>query len=511
MTVPELVRDAARDYGERVALVSIDGGTVAFGELVARVAGAAGALAGVGATPGDRVLIKGANSIEMIYAWLGAMWVGAIPAAVNPALTEREVIGLVEDLEPAVLLADRTGSGLGDALATRADVPLLGLGYRASGGQFSTAGQPAEMCRGDATDTAAIVYTSGTTSRPKGVLVSHAAYEATGRAVPSWLGLGERETLYACLPLFHINAQAYSLMTALVNGYGLAVTGRFSASTFWRDAARMGVTEANVMGSMLAMLEAQPSVAAVPNDIRVLFVSPGPAPARRDSLEHRFGVRIVTGYGMTECTFGCFETGGSRSKDGSVGSPRQPITEGQVNEMRIVDPLEQDLPPGRIGQVLFRNPYVSAGYWRNPVATAELLRDGWLRTGDLGEVDAAGDLFLRGRIKEMIRRRGENISPAEIEEVLLTHPSIRDAVAFGVASDLSEEEVVACVVLAPGQRLDVEALLAQCLTALAPYKIPSEIHQIDVVPVTPTMRIARSQLRARHTPRGTDEGEHHGR
>jgi crotonobetaine/carnitine-CoA ligase len=262
---------------------------------------------------------------------------------------------------------------------------------------------------------------------------------------------------------------------------------------------------------MLTMLEAQPESALVPHSVRTMFVSPGPTPERRDKLESRFGLRIVTGYGMTECTFGCFETATSRPKAGSSGSPRQPVDLRSINEMRIVAEGGHDVAVGGVGEILFRNEFITRGYWRNAEASAALIRNGWLHTGDLGRIDEDGDLFIAGRLKEMIRRRGENIAPAEIEDVLLEHPTVRVAAVFGVPSQLTEEEVVACVVLNPDSTLNVDDLRRHCALSLAPYKVPTEIYEVEVMPVTATMRVARERLRAEYGDRlrGGTEGSSH--
>ena len=471
-TVPELLAGAARRFARAPALVT-DEGSQSFAELLDGVIAVAAGLRSRGVRPGDRVLLAAGNAPATVRAWLGAIYAGALPALVNPQLTEPEMAYLARDLEPALTLRGE---------AERAQLP---------------AGGNPEPHAADPLEPAAIVYTSGTTSRPKGVLVRHAAYTETGLSFPGWIGLGAEERLWACLPLFHINAQAYSLMSSLAHGFPLALSPAFHASSFWREAAQLQVTSVNVVGAMLAMLERQPAESWQESRLRTIYAAPAPrTEAERAALEKRFRVRIVGGYGMSENTFGCAESPTSRAKPGCIGRPHQPATGAFANELRVVDPeTGAEVARGVSGELRFRNPVLTAGYWRAPNLTSELLEGGWLRTGDAGYVDADGDVTLAGRYKEMIRRRGENIAPGEVEDALLAHPAVAAAAAFGVPSDLGEEEVVAAVVLAPGHAAGEAELREFAGRSLAPYKVPARIVFRESLPMTPTQRVARDALR----------------
>jgi crotonobetaine/carnitine-CoA ligase len=332
--------------------------------------------------------------------------------------------------------------------------------------------------------TAAIVYTSGTTSRPKGVQVRHAAYTETGLSFPGWIGLGKDERLWACLPFFHINAQAYSLMTCLMCGHPLAISDRFHATTFWQDARDLETTAVNVIGAMLTFVERQPEERFVESRLRTIYAAPAPEPPRRRELEARFKVRITGGYGMSENTFGCAESPTSRDKAGSIGRPRQPASKAFENRLRVID-----------GELCFQNPVLTPGYWNAPDLTAKALVDGWLHTGDGGRIDEDGDVFLTTRLKDMIRRRGENISPGEVEDVLRGHPAVADAAVFGVPSEVGEEEVVAAVVLAEGESVGEQELKEFAGRRLARFKVPAAIVFRESLPMTATMRVAKDALR----------------
>jgi acyl-CoA synthetase (AMP-forming)/AMP-acid ligase II len=284
-------------------------------------------------------------------------------------------------------------------------------------------------------------------------------------------------------------------MTALAHGFPVALTPKFHASTFWRDAQALGVTSVNVVGAMLEFLAVQPESTWVESSLRTIYAAPGPPPAQRDQLEARFRVRILTGYGMSENPFGCAESATSRAKPRSIGRPRQPASRAFENELRIVRQEGGEAAVGEVGELYFRNPVMTPGYWNAPEATAASIKNGWLHTGDAGYRDQDGDVFLTGRYKEMMRRRGENIAPAEVEEVLLAHRSVRAAAVFGVPAGLQEDEVVAVVVLQDGAPRDEAALVAWAKTRLAAYKVPSRIHFRDSLPTTATHRVAKDSLR----------------
>ena len=470
--MPELLASAERRFGDAPAIITTER-SESFRELARSTRSAAEVLRRRSLKLGDRVLMAAPNSLPLVHAWLGTIVAGGIPAAVNPELTNAEIDYVRDDLRPAVTILHEEVDAL-DTSVIEPEAPAVAV-------------QPLEV--------AAIVYTSGTTSRPKGVMVRHAAYTETGASFPGWIGLKPPQRLWTCLPLFHINAQAYSLMTALAHGFSLALTPKFHASTFWHDAQALGVTSVNVVGAMLEFLAAQPQSTWVESPLRTIYAAPGPSPAQRDQLEARFGVRILTGYGMSENPFGCAESPTSRMKAGSIGRPRQPASRAFENELRIVHPEGGDVEPGEVGELRFRNPVMTPGYWNAPQVTAATIKDGWLQTGDAGYRDKDGDVFLTGRFKEMIRRRGENIAPVEVEDALLAHPTVRAAAVFGVPAGLMEDEVVAVVVLRDGVASDEAALKAWAATRLAAYKVPSRIHFRDSLPTTATHRVAKDRLR----------------
>lgn len=490
-SVPHLVQHAAARFGDAPFLTS-GARTETFAQIARSVACRASALRARGVQRGDRVLLAGPNGRDLIVAWLAAVHAGALPAAVNPALTLPELQYVVGDVQPRLGIVDQQAVSAADALASSA-LPVVAL-------DDESGDAPLALEDVDPHEPAAIVYTSGTTSRPKGALVRHLAYTGAGDSMPSWIGLGERERLWAVLPFFHINAQAYSLMSALANGYELVVWPKFSASRFWSDAASLGVTEVNLIGAMLAILADQPADVFVPGALRTIYAAPALGPEQNRAFEARFGVRIVTGFGMSENTFGTVQSVTSRAKASSIGRPREHPRGLVPNALRIVKPDGEPARAGDVGELQFRNDAVTPGYWNAPEITAKTIQDGWLRTGDAGFVDADGDVILVGRYKEMIRRRGENIAPREVEDVLTAHGGVEAAAVIGVPSALTEEDVVACVIRAAGSDVDEQTLRTWCGERLAPFKVPARVVFRDAFPLTPTMRVAKDRLRAEVVP-----------
>jgi crotonobetaine/carnitine-CoA ligase len=499
LSVPQLLGDAAARFGDAPFLIDADG-THSFAQAADAAAAGAGWLRARGVAPGDRVLLAGGNSAATVIAWLSAVHAGAWPAAVNPALTAPELDYLADDLRPAFALADAASADALRAIAAPRGIALGGIGAALEAGRLGEHAERIAAHDAAPSDVAAIVYTSGTTSRPKGAMVRHVAYTGAGQSMPSWIGLGAHERLWCVLPFFHINAQAYSTMTALAHGYPLTISPKFRASTFWSDAAALDVTEVNLIGAMLAILHKQPTELYVPNALRTLYCAPALDPPTNRALEQRFGVRVTSGFGMSENTFGCVQSATSIAKASCIGRPRV-HPEGLIpNEIRIVDPERGPVARGESGELQFRNAAVTPGYWNAPEITERTLVDGWLRTGDAGRIDEDGDVVLVGRYKEMIRRRGENIAPREVEDALEAHASVAQAAVIGVPSSLSEEDVVGCVIASPGATPDEASLRAWCAERLAPFKVPLRIFTVAAFPLTPTMRVEKTRLREQILP-----------
>jgi crotonobetaine/carnitine-CoA ligase len=294
-------------------------------------------------------------------------------------------------------------------------------------------------------------------------------------------------------------------MGSLACGAGLVLVDRFSASGFLAAARRHGATEFNAIGAMLEILMRQPERPDdADNPLRLCYTGPAPDRDRQLEIEARFGLRIVVGYAMSESPYGLIWPRGTRPF-GTLGAVRQHPELGVVNEARVTAEDGRELGPGESGELQLRNPVVMRGYLGMPAETEAVLQpDGWLHTGDLVTVNADGTYTFVSRVKEVIRRRGENLSPLEVEEILEAHPDVVECAVTGVPSELSEEEVKAFVVAAPGADLDFAGLRAYASARLAAFKVPRYWQRLDELPRTPTARIAKHRLPAGHPPEEFD-------
>lgn len=416
-------------------------------EISRAVERTAAGLAARGVGRGDTVALVAANRPETIVTWFAANHLGAKMLVLNPALKAPEQEAMFESARARVVLrsADEAAS-----LAIDASPP------------------PA---RAQPDDVAVLLATSGTTGAPKLVPQTHRVLALTAEAVPAWLGLSPDDRLMTALPLFHINAQAYSTLGSLGAGASLVLLPKFSASRFFDDAKRSGATVFNAVGAMINILLASESRASDRDHrLRLCYSALALPEAQHRAFEERFGVRMIVGYGMSETTFGTIWPLDGPPRYGTMGLLRQHPRLGVVNEARL----------GEDGELFLKNP-----------AT----RGEWLATGDVVKRDADGWFTFVSRKKEVIRRRGENVAAGEVEAVLLQHPTVLEAAVVAAPSPLGEDEIVAYVAPRAGAVIDVGALTAFCKERLADFKVPSSIHVRDSLPKTPTERIAKHLLR----------------
>ncbi len=519
-TIPWLLLSAAERDPDGTWLRS-DAGEMTFAAAAAAVSVTAQALADAGVTPGDLVMLTAATTPQYLLCWLALTSMGAVAVAVNPRGTTTELAGLIGQVSPRAIITDAARA---DVVAAAAG--LLGAGQGSDGQQASRtldvhALVPPDWAEGAAMaaaaaravfpaapgpdDLAVLIPTSGTTGRSKLVMQTHRAYAMAGEGFPFWMELTAADRLMTTLPLFHVNAPAYSVMGSLACGAGLILADRFSASGFLNAARRHGATEFNAIGAMLEILMRQPER---PDDadtpLRLCYTGPAPEQERQLEIEARFGLRIVVGYAMSESPYGLIWPRGTRPY-GTLGAVRQHPYLGTVNEARVTDDDGRELPAGESGELQLRNPVLMKGYLGMPEETAAVLReDGWLRTGDLVTVNDDATYTFVSRVKEVIRRRGENLSPLEVEEALESHPAVQECAVVGVPSELSEEEVKAFLVAVPGAGLDFGELRSYAADRLAPFKVPRYWQQLAELPRTPTARIAKHRLPAGHPPEEFD-------
>ena len=475
------------------ALVSPDDGiSITPAELAETVTDLAGSLRTAGAGHGDRVAVVLPNGPEIIALLFALAAVGATMAPLNPAYTEPEYRFFLDDLDPQLVVV-----GAGAAPAARAAAGALTIVELAPwepasaprllpGGDVNTPGQ-APIFTGGADDVALLLHTSGTTSRPKQVPLLQRNLTAQARSIARHYALRGSDVSYCPMPLFHVHGLVASTLAQLGAGGTVVVPRRFTPRRFWGQAAAHGVTWFSAGPTMHQMILDQPGD-PIPTLRFARSCSSALSPELLHAAEARLGVPMVEAYGMTEA--GHQMTSNplppAARLPGSVGVPAGA-------EIRIVDTAGADVPPGAPGEVAIRGPGVTPGYLNNDRANAEAFFDGWFRTGDEGALED-GYLRLRGRLKELIIRGGENISPHEIEAVLLAHPQVAEAIAFGVDDEKYGQTVAAAVVV----RGDVttEDIRREACLSLAPFKVPDRIHIVEQIPKTPTGKVQRARMAA---------------
>lgn len=490
-SVRDLIDRRAAETPDAPFLVDPRTGTaVSYGDLARKVRGLAAGLRARGLRPGDTVAYALTNGPQSALAVLGLFYGGWHATAVN-LVAGKDIIGYVLDHSGArlVIAQDATAPALAEAQAAAGlSVPVLMLTPEA----FEAPDDGAEVCPGPGDD-ALLMYTSGTTGRPKGVVLTQGNLLAGGRATALAHALTPADRAMCVLPLYHINGLIVTVMAPLVSGGSVAMPERFSVSTFWGDVARTGCSWFSVVPTQISYLLHAEGGEAEAKAAPLRFGRSASAPLSPDvqqAFERRFGLPIVETMGLTE-TAAQILSNPLPPAPRKIGSPG--IAFG--NEVMIADAAGAEVPRGTEGEVLVRGPNVMKGYLRNPAATAEALTpDGWLRTGDLGRMDADGYVFITGRLKELIIKGGENIAPREIDEALYTHPDIVEAAAFACPCPRYGQRVEAAVRLVDGSGATGDDLIALCRDRLGAFKAPDRIHVLPELPKGPSGKIQRKKL-----------------
>lgn len=494
-SLSELLQLRSDRTPDRLAL-DVCGDRRTYGELWQRAGRVQGWLAAAGVAPGQPVALMMRNRIEFVETFAALSRAGAIAVPVNTAtvgdalrytLEHSQSVGVVvdDDLLPAL-----------EELGPLPDLRwVVVTGGPASGRTaYDELLDAAEVapCSVDGADPLGVIYTSGTTGPPKGVMLSHTSYVNTGGFFSKHLGLGLDDVLHTCLPLFHCNAQQTSLMAGLHLGVPVHVDGKFSLRNFWSWIERSEATVTNLLGTMLVLLSKLPPEASANVDrLRYILAAPVPEELHRP-LEARLGLRIIEGYGLTETGTMAIINPPDDTRAGTIGVPLEHA------EGKILDSAGREVPDGTPGEIVVRSRIPGAfmtGYYREPEKTAEVVSDGWFRTGDLGHRRTDGYFVFRDRMKDTIRRRGENISSYFVEKAVSDHPDVMEAAAIGVPSELGEEDVKVLVRLRPDTVVLPEGLYAWCEKTLADFMRPRYLEFVDDFPRTETGRIHKYLLR----------------
>ena len=347
-----------------------------------------------------------------------------------------------------------------------------------------------------ADDTLAIVYTSGTTGFPKGVMHSQRNFVLAGERHVARVHLQPDDRTLCVLPMFHVNAIFNMLASTLAAGSCLVLASRFSASDFWRLAAATGATQVNVMAAVSTILARRPRSEFVPSHRLRVANGSGFTEETLDVFKNEFGIgTIIEGLGMTEIPGAFSNPFEGPHKLGAMGRPGvHPDPSVAWTQARILDDDGHDVPEGAVGELAVRIPTLMQGYYRDPEQTAASFRDGWFMTGDLVRRDSDGYFHFVARKKDIIRRRGENIAGAELDRIVAEHPGIAEAAAIAVDSELGDDEVMVVVVPKPGSAVTPHELRAWCAERLAPHKVPRFVAFVETLPHTPTHKVAKHVL-----------------
>ena len=504
-TFPAWIRAKAAKNGDKVAL-TIQGESASYAEIDHRSDRTATGLAVIGLEQGDHCALMMKNTLANIDTWFGMSKAGVVELAVHNAARgnvlrhvlshgDARAIAIDEEFVPAlasvvddlpelehVIIHRETEGALDHDLPAR-------LAVHEQSWLYADGSPPTPDL--DRRRPVSILHTSGTTGPPKGALISHESALHVTRHLVWLMDYTSDDRLYTAFPLFHNNAKYTSVTAAMECDGSLFMEQRFSVSRFWDTCRRENITAINYMGALLMMLfkqEPQPDDAN--NPVRIAFGAPCPVEIW-EAFEQRFGVSLVEVYGMTEAPMACE----NRLDDRRIGAAGK---ESMTYQVRIVDEHDQEVPRGTAGEIVIRPKFpdvMFSGYYRRPDATVEAWRNLWFHSGDRGRMDEEGFVYFIDRMKDNIRRRGENISSWEIESVVNTHDEIVEAAAYGVASELSEQEVMVTAVRTDGSGLTPESLLDFCQGKMSHFAVPRYVRWMDALPKNHAQRVQKFVLR----------------
>ena len=490
----DLLAETARRLPEKPAFIDAAGNSVAYARLWSAVRGLARHLQRAdGVAKGETVAIFSPNCPEFAVALHGALLAGAKVTPLNPLYREREVEHQLADAEAVVVFAHSALQPLVESV--RGNLPGVRAVYAIEDvWQLAGAarGEPEPVAIDPLDDLAFLPYSSGTTGLPKGVMLTH--YNLTSNIRQS-IATGltrEVSVLLAFLPFYHIYGATLLLNAPLAVGATCVLMPRFDAGQALELIERHGVTDLFVAPPALLALVHHPDAATRRHEtLRFILSGAAPLPAEISNLAvQRFGCPVIQGYGMTEASPVTNAQRPERIVPGSVGAAIEHTEEKVVDRETFTE-----IPRGEVGELLIRGPQVMRGYWKSPAATAEtLLPGGWLRSGDIARMDERGEVFILDRAKEMIKYKGYQIAPAELESLIMEHPAVLDAAVTPKPAGADGETPKAFVVLKPERQASAEEIVAFVAERVAPYKKVREVEFVSAIPKNPSGKILRRVL-----------------
>ena len=490
---------------EDVMFVTDEGGSYSFCAALDRVERVASRLQSEGLKKGDRVALLGKNSISFLFMYLACSKLAVVPVGINYRLTPKESGFVINDADAKMLFAD---TEFIDAVADSCgEIPIVALFGRHDGcpdmdGWLADAGQSYDPVDVNPDDILSQMYTSGTTGMPKGVLLSHANVIAnvyqTAMASEYTFRVGEQFLLVA--PMYHA-AGIMTAYTGLIQGLTLVIHRDYKPQRVIDALVSQPIAAVTLVPAMLQfIIENIPGLDKLSfPSLQLIYygASPMSVPLLKRAIEI-FDCDFTQGYGQTEANSIVAMLSPSDHRYALAQQPELLKACGRAafnTQLRVVDGEGNDVATGEAGEIIARGPQIMLGYWNNPQATAETIKEGWLYTGDIGTLDSKGYLSIIGRVKDMIISGGENIYPVEIENVLLSHPDIDEVAVVGVSNQKWGEVPHAVIVQTTGDELSPEQLTDFCRQSLAAFKVPAHFHKIDALPRNPSGKILKQQLR----------------
>jgi crotonobetaine/carnitine-CoA ligase len=473
---------------------------LSYRELRERVEQCARGLAGAGVGKGDFVVVHLRNSPEFLIAWFAMARLGAALVPSNVANTAGELEHLIGFSEARLVITEPSLlAPVQHAVAQTAVTPEIVVARGSAPGhrtleEVIAAGTDVPDVQVSSNDLAQLIFTSGTTRKPKAVMLTHAICLRSGLDAVHCLWLDRGERCLTALPLFHVNAQAMSLFAALTVGGTLILIEEFRASRFWRQVREHRATQTAIVAMQLRTMLAQPPDGAErAHRLRRVFYAINVNDAEKEAFEERFGVELVNGYGLSEAM--------TLLTIGPVAGPQRWPSIGRPSPGRrieLVDEHGNEVPTGQVGEITVRGTAgrdIMLGYYRDEESTATALREGRMHTGDNAYADAEGYLYFFDRKKDMIKRAGENVSAMEVEAVISEHPAVAEACVVGIADPIRDEAVAAIVVPVSPDAVSEEELLEHCRARLSRFKVPTVVRFADELPKTSIGKIRKDEVR----------------
>jgi crotonobetaine/carnitine-CoA ligase len=493
VVLTNLLARRAEEAPDQLFLQDVDGNQLTYAQLQERILKWAGALQAAGVEAGDTVVTMLPASLEAFAVWLGVASLRAIEVPLNTAYRGPMLEHTVNNAGSRLaIVADAYVDQFAEVRSALTSLERIVVFDGADAGFADDAIAAKDLEPAAYHDIACMIYTSGTTGPSKGVLMPWGELHQFVMALPDNI-ISAGGSHYLCLPVFHVSGKS-GIYICAQHDARLVVRDTFSLTEFWNDVRKFECTSTGLIGVMASFLMAMPEQ---PDDADnpLQNVSMGPLVDEVEEFKRRFGVQVSTGYGMTEIGVPMASDGWDLANATSCGRPR---TGYPGYEVRVVDSVDRPLGPGEVGELIVRTaePWtMNAGYYNMPAETAEAWRNGWFHTGDAFKYDEDGNYYFVDRIKDAIRRRGENISSFEVEAYVVRHPAVAECAAVGVPAEHSEDEVKVVVVPAPGATIDPAELIEFLIPTMPRFMIPRYVEVVDALPKTPTMRVRKVELR----------------